>query len=54
MIVKKFLKGFMAAALAVTMAVTPVSSVKAAEVTVTSGASTYTFSQEPVAAFVVT
>ncbi len=53
MIVKKFLKGFMAAALAVTMAVTPVSSVKAAEVTVTSGASTYTFSQEPVAAFVV-
>ncbi len=54
MIVKKFLKGFMAAALAVTMAVMPVSSVKAAEVTVTSGASTYTFSQEPVAAFVVT
>ena len=54
MIVKKFLKGFMAAALAVTMAVTPVSSVKAAEVMVTSGASTYTFSQEPVAAFVVT
>lgn len=53
MIVKKFLKGFMVAALAVTMAVTPVSSVKAAEVTVTSGASTYTFSQEPVAAFVV-
>jgi hypothetical protein len=38
MIVKKFLKGFMAAALAVTMAVMPVSSVKAAEVTVTSGA----------------
>ena len=37
MIVKKFLKGFMAAALAVTMAVMPVSSVKAAEVTVTSG-----------------
>ena len=54
MIVKKFLKGFMAAVLAVTMAVTPVSSVKAAEVTVTSGASTYTFSQEPVAAIVVT
>ncbi len=54
MIVKKFLKGFMAAALAVTMAVTPVSSVKVAEVTVTSGASTYTFSQEPVAAFLVT
>ena len=52
--VKKFLKGFMAAALAVTMAVTPVSAVKAAEVTVTSGASTYTFSQEPVAAFLVT
>ncbi len=52
--VKKFLKGFIAAALAVTMAVTPVSSVKAAEVTVTSGQSTYTFSQEPVAAFVVT
>ena len=54
MIVKKFLKGFMAAALAVTMAVTPVSSVKAAEVTVTSGASTYTFSQEPAAAFLIT
>ena len=52
--VKKFFKGLMAAALAVTMAVTPVSAVKAAEVTVTSGASTYTFSQEPVAAFLVT
>jgi len=52
--VKKFLKGFMVAALAVTMAVTPVSAVKAAEVTVTSGASTYTFSQEPIAAFLVT
>ena len=52
--VKKFFKGLMAAALAVTMAVTPVSVVKAAEVTVTSGASTYTFSQEPVAAFLVT
>lgn len=51
--VKKFLKGFMAAALAVTMAVTPVSSVKAAEVMVTSGPSVYTFSEEPVAAFVV-
>jgi len=51
--VKKFLKGIMAAALAVIMAVTPVSLVRAAEVTVTSGASTYTFSQEPVAAFVV-
>lgn len=52
--VKKFFKGLMAVALAVTMAVTPVSAVKAAEVTVTSGASTYTFSQEPVAAFLVT
>lgn len=52
--VKKFLKGLMAAALAVTMAVTPASAVKAAEVTVTSGVSTYTFSQEPVAAFLVT
>lgn len=51
--VKKFLKGLMAAALAVTMAVMPVSSVRAAEVKVTSGPSTYTFSQEPVAAFVV-
>lgn len=51
--VKKFLKGFVAAALAVTMAVTPASSVKAAEVTVTSGPSGYTFSEEPVAAFVV-
>ena len=52
--VKKFFKGFMAAALTVTMMVMPVSMVKAAEVTVTSGASTYTFSQEPVAAFEVT
>lgn len=53
--VKKFLKGLMAAALAVTMAVTPVTSVvKAAEVTVTSGASIYTFSETPTAAFLVT
>lgn len=37
MIVKKFLKGFMAAALAVTMAVTPVSSVKAAPETMPDG-----------------
>lgn len=52
--VKKFLKGLMAAALAVTMAVTPVSAVKAAEVTVKAGAATYAFSETPVAAFVVT
>lgn len=51
--VKKFMKGLLAAALAVTMAVTPVSNVKAAEVTVTSGPSTYTFSDDPAAAFVV-
>lgn len=37
MIVKKFLKGFMAAALAVTMAVTPVSSIKAAPETMPDG-----------------
>ena len=37
MIVKKFLKGFMAAALAVTMVVTPVSSVKAAPETMPDG-----------------
>lgn len=52
--VTKFMKGLLAAALAVTMAVTPAASVKAAEVTVTSGASTYTFSEMPVAAFEVT
>ena len=52
--VTKFVKGLLAAALAVTMAVTPAASVKAAEVTVTSGASTYTFSEMPVAAFEVT
>lgn len=52
--VKKFLKGLMAAALAVTMAVTPASAVKAAEVTVTNGAYAYTFSETPVAAFEVT
>lgn len=52
--VTKFMKGLLAAALAVTMAVTPAASVKAAEVTVTSGESAYIFSEMPVAAFEVT
>ena len=50
----KFMKGSLAAALAVTMAVTPAASVKAAEVTVTSGPSTYIFTEMPIAAFEVT
>lgn len=52
--VKKLMKGLIAAALAVTMAITPITSSYAQEVTVTSGPSTYTFYDMPVAAFEVT
>ena len=52
--VTKLMKGLLAAALAVTMAITPAASARAAEVTVTSGASTYTFTEMPIAAFEVT
>lgn len=52
--VKKLMKGLMVAALAVTMAVTPITSSYAQEVTVASGPSTYTFYDMPIAAFEVT
>ena len=52
--VKKLMKGLMAAALVITLAVSPVTSSYAQEVTVTSGPSTYTFFDMPVAAFEVT
>jgi len=54
MIATKYMKGLLATALVVTMAVTPSVYAAAAEATVTSGSSTYIFEEMPIAAFEVT